>query len=420
MAWLALAVATALPLLLSAQTRPEDYPNPATSPRECGLRGKGFVCDPDGVLSDNDRNEMSTNLLKKVYQGTQNKHRGSECMKKGITVVVALVNKIPSRGAKATPQEMESWTRNVQRRWKLEPKCKKDVVIGFSKQDRQMKVINIPEFTGITTREVNKYFNAAKGKLKAGQYRQALEGMSMAFADEYTNARNLRDPLGRTPGGGFGGGGGGGGRGRGQMPKLPEFKMPKFGFGLIGFFAILLLICCCCCCLCYCCRQLRQSFCPCFNKSDGGARGGMGRMGNFSLPEGFASKIPASLFGGRMGRNRMDRYGGGMGMGGMGLGGLGGMGAGAAMGAGAGYMAGGSGGEFGGGGGGGFSDMGGGGGGAPPDYEAGGGGWGDDTGGGGGGGGAMYPEVKTSGGAFDTASPSGGGGGGGGAGGGGW
>ena len=324
---------------VSGQTQARNFPNPATSPRECNLRGKGFICDPDSVLSPDEREMLSKNiLLKRVYQGTQNVHgTSSKCIKKGLTVVIAVARKIPSRGQRATEDEMLAWTRAVQSKWNLEPECKKDVVIGFSENDRLMKAVSDGRYTGITSSVIGRYFNDIKSLL-GSKPAKAFEVMALGFADTYKRTRNLGDASRRGSGGGSMSGGGSGSRGLNDLSKkMKEFKMPALSSGLIAFAVVVIACCLCCCCLCYCCKQLRQSFCPCCNKGDGEARGGMGKMGNFSLPAGMASRIPSSLFGGRMGSNRMGQYGGGgMGMSGMGMG--------AAAGAGAGYLAGRSGG----------------------------------------------------------------------------
>lgn len=108
-----------------------------------------------------DRSALNEYLKTQVYQGTQYKHRGSKCMAaKGITIVVVLVDKIPSSGALASNsyphfpilgylhvtdwgcecRELAAWTRSVRARYNLEPECHKDIVIAFSQQDKKLQV----------------------------------------------------------------------------------------------------------------------------------------------------------------------------------------------------------------------------------------------------------------------------------------
>lgn len=43
---------------------PESFPNPQKDPKACGLSSPGWVCDPDGILIDRDRQQLNDEIQK--------------------------------------------------------------------------------------------------------------------------------------------------------------------------------------------------------------------------------------------------------------------------------------------------------------------------------------------------------------------
>lgn len=88
-------VLLSFPLLLTATTWDStNFPNPVSNNfGACNIPSKGLVCDPDNVLTAEDRERLS-NTTKLFEEQTKQSDGKTFCERKGITVGVAVVNNI--------------------------------------------------------------------------------------------------------------------------------------------------------------------------------------------------------------------------------------------------------------------------------------------------------------------------------------
>ncbi|CAM5998925.1 unnamed protein product [Sphagnum balticum] len=82
------------------------------------------LCDPDRILTTAQQNELQTTLT----QALQSTHysKGTACEQKGLTIIVYLVRKIQSlTPAKATPEELQQFTKSTALRNRADLECNK-------------------------------------------------------------------------------------------------------------------------------------------------------------------------------------------------------------------------------------------------------------------------------------------------------
>uniref|UniRef100_A0A915N3N8 Uncharacterized protein n=1 Tax=Meloidogyne javanica TaxID=6303 RepID=A0A915N3N8_MELJA len=73
----------------------EDYPSPrGQNYSECGVTNPTWVCDPDGMLTDQQREEI-VHMVEDFKEKTKRPNSNVPCMREGLRLVVALAkNKI--------------------------------------------------------------------------------------------------------------------------------------------------------------------------------------------------------------------------------------------------------------------------------------------------------------------------------------
>uniref|UniRef100_A0A914LGF4 Uncharacterized protein n=1 Tax=Meloidogyne incognita TaxID=6306 RepID=A0A914LGF4_MELIC len=151
-----------------------DYPSPrGTTYWKCGLTKPAWICDPDGMLTDQQRKEI-VELVEDFKEKTKRPNSIYSCMREGLRLVVALAKD------KIGPEDTSSGKTNLcrnNRRWISldETNCKTDMigielntnVFRFCYQLRPVMTINYDEFRQLNNNEgyylnYNNYFEALK------------------------------------------------------------------------------------------------------------------------------------------------------------------------------------------------------------------------------------------------------------------
>lgn len=115
-----------------------NYPNPQQDFNQCGNQQQSQICDPDSILSSQDRislNRMVAEILRgsSASGGTQ----ADRCAQKGITISIALLNQLDTdSGIKATEKDLSNFADNLVNTWRPDPQCEKSAVIALAKNDR--------------------------------------------------------------------------------------------------------------------------------------------------------------------------------------------------------------------------------------------------------------------------------------------
>ncbi|CAD5224173.1 unnamed protein product [Bursaphelenchus okinawaensis] len=238
--WLLLLL---LPWVTSEEWDASNYPNPTTNGfRTCKMKARAQICDPDGILSEQERYRLN-HELSQLEAKTRQDYAHNFCEKKGISAAIALARHVRG-GSDAHVRAMANELRNI---WTLDQQCLKSMVIVLSVDDRKFWVARddrIPVYAN----EFTEIFNLQKPLFQQKKYQQALANIL------HETLMRTSEKQGQLPSGPSQPADGGrkGPIGGGGFPmKIPS--IPTWVILAIVFVVIPTLICCCVC-YCCCCR----------------------------------------------------------------------------------------------------------------------------------------------------------------------
>jgi hypothetical protein len=243
------------------------------------MRSTGAICDPDSVLSEQQRYRINYELSQ-LESRTRQPHGRDFCEKKGVTAAVALAKHV--RGA--SENAVKSMANDMLRRWTLDTQCKKSIVIVMATEDRKFWVARdtrVPVYGA----EFTDLFNEQKPLFAQRNYQQALmnivQGTWEKAIAKQGPAEEPSDGGRQTPFTPSKPDRGGEDRGRGHRPSSGKgFSIPMW-FWLVLVLVVIPTVLCCCCIYCCCCRkkgggERRQGPSDHPDPEAGGRRGGGG------------------------------------------------------------------------------------------------------------------------------------------------
>ncbi|PAV91476.1 hypothetical protein WR25_18147 [Diploscapter pachys] len=165
--------ATTTPLYVPDEWDENSMPNPVTEYSRCGMDGPSFICDPDSVLSKEQRVGVN-NQLRQIEMRTRQDGQSDLCAAKGVTPIVIIFKKIKSTTSldKITPALMSKWS--------LDNSCKKDFIVAYATESKNFHIAR-NDRGPLTSNELKQVFLTQKAPLKSMDYGLALEN----FAKEY-------------------------------------------------------------------------------------------------------------------------------------------------------------------------------------------------------------------------------------------
>ncbi|VDK81847.1 unnamed protein product [Onchocerca ochengi] len=228
-----------------------NFPNPTAGDyKRCRMRTTSNICDPDEVLTEQQRYRLNHEL-----------------------------HQLESR----TRQAVKEMANQILRKWTLDKQCQKSVVFVIATEDRRFWVARDARVP-VYAQEFTQMFNDQKPLFQQGDYPQALGniiqqtwekaiskqggGEKPSDMDDKDGSRPVAPPPPRViprPDDGK--------KSRGLLPHIP------FWFWIVLIFIVLPVLCCCCClCYCCCCRKSSGANAPRRQRPtdiEGGGRGPM-------------------------------------------------------------------------------------------------------------------------------------------------
>ncbi|CAC5369055.1 unnamed protein product [Mytilus coruscus] len=130
----------------------EDFPNPQTDLGRCGRDCKAsWICDPGHILSSQRADELDSFINEIANSGKSGKCQCSQCSgQDGFNISVALVPSINSAGLSDKETKAREFAEYLRKKsWNFQT-CGNNIVILVSRDDRQVRVINVPNFVPIS------------------------------------------------------------------------------------------------------------------------------------------------------------------------------------------------------------------------------------------------------------------------------
>uniref|UniRef100_A0A0K0ENY4 TPM_phosphatase domain-containing protein n=2 Tax=Strongyloides stercoralis TaxID=6248 RepID=A0A0K0ENY4_STRER len=236
-----------------------NYPNPSSNQfRQCNMRSKSNICDPDQILSEKDRYHINHEIQQLETKTSQNQAR-EHCTRKGINSIVALGKHFGD----GSQESIKSIANSLLQKWNLDSQCRKSMVIVVATDDRKFWVARDPSVP-VYAEEFSQMFKEEAGNFKSGDYHSAIVNILKKTTDVTNSKKELVDGGDSQPSGPSQGGGGfpssdtGGKQGPDFGAILGTVKkvFSKLGiFAWIILFALVTMICCCGCLYLCCCRS---------------------------------------------------------------------------------------------------------------------------------------------------------------------
>ncbi|MFH4976559.1 hypothetical protein AB6A40_003268 [Gnathostoma spinigerum] len=315
--WLSLATIVAQKVEWDAT----NFPNPtAGDMARCNMATTANICDPDGILTKEQRYRLN-HELHQLESRTRQPHAPDFCQKKGITAAMGVCKHVRG-GSEEAIREMAN---SMLKKWTLDDQCQKSLVIVVAVEDRKFWVARDPRVP-VYGDEFTQIFANQRSLFQQGDY---AKGLGNILRETWEKAISKQGPSGSGD--------------AGRRPRPPPPPRPDDGrketsmippipsWIWIALVAVVIpLLCCCCICYCCCCRG-KGGGQQVPSDAEGGATGGMGggrgqgMGGGRSRGGGFANVLSALGGGAALGNlasNFMHRRGGGGGMFGGGRGGF--------------------------------------------------------------------------------------------------
>uniref|UniRef100_A0A0N5B792 TPM_phosphatase domain-containing protein n=1 Tax=Strongyloides papillosus TaxID=174720 RepID=A0A0N5B792_STREA len=235
----------------------DNYPNPNSNQfKQCNMRSKSSVCDPDQILSEKDRYHINHEIQQLEVKTSQNEAR-EHCLRKGVSAIVALGKHFGD----GSQESIKSIANSMLQRWNLDSQCKKSMVILVSTDDRKFWISRDPSVP-VYADEFSQMFKEEAGNFKSGDYHAAIVNILKKTAEVANSKKQMvggGEPA--EPSGPVGGNVGPAGPGKqgpdfGAILNTAKTIFSKLGIvAWILLFLAIMMICCCGCLYMCCCRS---------------------------------------------------------------------------------------------------------------------------------------------------------------------
>ncbi|CEF69843.1 TPM domain-containing protein [Strongyloides ratti] len=236
----------------------DNYPNPSSNQfRQCNMRSKASICDPDQILSEKDRYHINHEIQQLDVKTSQNQAR-EHCLRKGVSTIVALGKHFGD----GSQESIKNIANTMLQKWNLDSQCKKSMIILVATDDRKFWVARDPSVP-VYADEFSQMFKEEAGNFKSGDYHSAIVNILKKTADVANSKKELigggdNQPSEPSRGGNVGPTDKGGKQGPdfGAILTTAKTIFSKLGiFAWILLFALVSMICCCGCLYLCCCRS---------------------------------------------------------------------------------------------------------------------------------------------------------------------
>uniref|UniRef100_A0A0R3RGE3 DUF725 domain-containing protein n=1 Tax=Elaeophora elaphi TaxID=1147741 RepID=A0A0R3RGE3_9BILA len=140
----------------------DTFPNPRTNGyNECGLKSKGYVCDPDKQLTEQERYRLNNDLLQ-LSRRTSDDQSTDFCTTKGVDATLFI-----------TKQGSEQLARDLNTLWAIDRQCKKSIVFVLSANNHNLYYA-ADQLSPISTSNFEKVINEEQHLLNEGKFMMAL------------------------------------------------------------------------------------------------------------------------------------------------------------------------------------------------------------------------------------------------------
>ena len=156
----------------------DSFPNPSTSPAECGRKGvsRSFICDPDGLLSPSSK-DIIEGIINMIGEHAI-PYAKSPCSEEGFQVAVATMRKMAIPSGANPSDAAASFARALHNNWGVGHghSCNDGAVFLLSLDDRQMFVsTGLDSGRLLTDSVLDSIFSQIKPLLRDGAYDAAVE-----------------------------------------------------------------------------------------------------------------------------------------------------------------------------------------------------------------------------------------------------
>mmetsp|Transcript_2205 Transcript_2205/g.6557 ORF Transcript_2205/g.6557 Transcript_2205/m.6557 type:complete len:438 (-) Transcript_2205:179-1492(-) len=196
-------VLVALTATVAAKTwSPEVYPNPNTNAAQCHRSGRGMsaVCDPDDVVSDEERDTLE-GIINRIYEGEKpfkKTHCGNHIV--GYEVAVALVKKMDVEilGHTNTAERAKAFAKALHDSWGVgDATCNTGVLLFLSLDDHYMYISTGSGAAGyLTDSRIEDIIADAKDLLRAGETDKAIEELVVSIGVQLVSKPTLGERIG--------------------------------------------------------------------------------------------------------------------------------------------------------------------------------------------------------------------------------
>ncbi|VDK67790.1 unnamed protein product [Litomosoides sigmodontis] len=146
----------------SQQQTTGTFPNPRTSGyNKCGLKSKGYVCDPDEQLTEQERYRLNNDLLQ-LSRSTSGEERADFCTAKGVDATLFI-----------TKQGNEQLAHKLNTLWAVDGQCKKSIIFVLSTNDHSLYYA-FDEHSPIPVNIFEKVISEQQQLLNDGKFTMAL------------------------------------------------------------------------------------------------------------------------------------------------------------------------------------------------------------------------------------------------------
>ncbi|CAG9530408.1 unnamed protein product [Cercopithifilaria johnstoni] len=144
------------------QVTTDTFPNPRVNGYiECGLKSKGYVCDPDKQLTIQERYRLNNDLLQ-LSRRTLGGQGANFCTIKGVDATLLI-----------TKQGNEQLARELNTLWAIDRQCKKSVILVLSTNDHRLYYA-VDEHSPISVNDFEKAISEQQQLLNEGKFTMAL------------------------------------------------------------------------------------------------------------------------------------------------------------------------------------------------------------------------------------------------------
>ncbi|KAM3727949.1 Formate dehydrogenase major subunit [Dirofilaria immitis] len=153
------------------QQRIDNFPNPRTNGyNKCGLKSKGYVCDPDKQLSEQERYRLNNDLLQ-LSRRTSVDQSADFCITKGVDATLFI-----------TKEGNEQLAHQLNTVWAIDGQCKKSLVFVLSTIDHRL-YYSADERAPISANSFKTIVSEYQELLNEGKFTTALTSIFMKLGE---------------------------------------------------------------------------------------------------------------------------------------------------------------------------------------------------------------------------------------------